>query len=502
VCGLDEKIQLLANVVESSDDAIISKSLDGVITSWNKSAELIYGCSAEEIIGKNISILAPPQLEDEVNQLINKIKDGEKVFHYETIRIRKNSKQINVSITMSPIFDNIGNLIGISTIARDITKRKKSEKLLENSYITVRKQAAEILAVNISLKAEIKEHKRMDQIIRDNILRMNIALESADMGAWDLDLVNDTSIRTLDHDRIFGYDSLLPEWGTKTFFEQILPEDREYVQQRFEKSYETNKLYFQCRIVRADKEIRWIELYGNVYKDKKDVPIRILGVVSDITERKESETHLLRAIDEKEMLLREIHHRVKNNMQIISSFLSLQSSQVFDNRDASLFTNVQDRVKSMALIHDNLYKSEDLSSIQFKEYVQTLISQLFATHSELSKNIKLVTDIFDVTFNMETAIPLGLIISEIVTNSLKHAFPDSKGKISISLHTKGEETELIVKDNGVGVPKDFDIKKPEKLGLQLLNTLVEQLEGTIKLDRNHGTEFKITFKELKYKERI
>jgi two-component sensor histidine kinase len=189
-------------------------------------------------------------------------------------------------------------------------------------------------------------------------------------------------------------------------------------------------------------------------------------------------------------------------MQIISSFLSLQSSQVFDKRDAGLFTNVQDRVKSMALIHDNLYKSEDLSSIQFKEYVKTLISQLFATHSELSKNIKLVTDIFDVTFNMETAIPLGLIISEMVTNSLKHAFPDFKGEISISLNPKGEETELIIKDNGVGVPKDFDIQNPKKLGLQLLNTLVEQLEGTIKLDRSHGTTFKIIFKELKYKERL
>jgi len=108
----------------------------------------------------------------------------------------------------------------------------------------------------------------------------------------------------------------------------------------------------------------------------------------------------------------------------------------------------------------------------------------------------------DITLNMETAIPLGLIISEMVTNSLKHAFPNSKGEISISLHTKDEETELIIKDNGVGVPKDFYTQKPGKLGLQLLNTLVEQLEGTIKLDRSQGTTFKITFKELKYKERI
>ena len=130
---MDEKIQLLANVVESSDDAIISKSLDGVITSWNNGAELIYGYSAEEIIGKNISILTPPQLKGEVNQLINKIKDRERVYHYDTIRITKDGNHVDVSITMSPIFDNIGNLIGISTIARDITKQKKSELALKKS---------------------------------------------------------------------------------------------------------------------------------------------------------------------------------------------------------------------------------------------------------------------------------------------------------------------------------------------------------------------------------
>jgi PAS domain S-box-containing protein len=129
----DKNIQWLANVVESSDDAIISKSLDGIITTWNKGAELIYGYSAEEVIGKNISILTPPQLKDEITQLIKKIRDGERVFHYDTIRIRKGGKHVDVSITLSPIFDKSRNLIGISTIARDITKQKKSELALKES---------------------------------------------------------------------------------------------------------------------------------------------------------------------------------------------------------------------------------------------------------------------------------------------------------------------------------------------------------------------------------
>ncbi|WP_255343955.1 sensor histidine kinase [Methanobacterium sp. SMA-27] len=321
------------------------------------------------------------------------------------------------------------------------------------------------------------------------------------MGALDLDILNDTSIRTLDHDIIFGYNSLLPEWGLKIFFEHVLPDDLEYVHGRFEKSYETNKLYFQCRIIRADKEIRWIEAYGNVYKDDEGVPIRILGVISDITERKETETQLLATVKEKELLLREIHHRVKNNMQIISSLLNLQSSQVFDKRDTDLFTVVQDRVKSMGLIHGNLYQSKDLSSINFNDYSNTLISELIATYA-VNSNINLVTNIVDISLNIETAIPLGLIINELVTNSLKHAFPDSKGEISITVHVKGEELELIFKDNGVGLPEDFNIENPKKLGLILVNNLVEQIEGTIKLEQRHGTEFKIKFKELKYKERV
>ncbi|MDO9627393.1 MAG: PAS domain S-box protein [Methanobacteriaceae archaeon] len=410
------------------------------------------------------------------------------IYDFRFIDRQANVKNIHLNVDIIP-----GTKKSVASLL-DITERKQAEKALAKLTI-------EITNVNVLLKAEIKERKRMDQIVDDNVKRLKLALESSDMGAWDLDLVNDTSIRTLEHDQIFGYDSLLPEWGSKIFFEHILTADRKYVQQKFENAYETNKLYFQCRIIRPDKQIRWIEVYGNVYRDEKDVPIRMLGVVRDITERKEAETHLLRVIGEKEMLLREIHHRVKNNMQIISSLLSLESSQVFDKRDIALFTIVQDRVKSISLIHDNLYQSEDLSSIKFEDYIKNLSSQLFSTYARNS-NIKLVTDIVDVKFNMETAIPLGLILNELVSNSLKHAFPDSEGEIFISLHHNGEEIEVIIKDNGVGLPEDMELKNPRKLGLQLVNTLVEQLEGTIEVDRSHGTEFKIKFKELQYEERL
>ena len=486
--GLFDNMPSGISIYEVQNDG--SYGSDYIIKEFNVASQKIEGMTREDVIGKSLKDIRPEIDEYGLIPIFKAVWETGKPVQYPS--------KIYVDEKFANYYENFvfkaptGEIVAIYG---DVTKQ-------ENAKEALKKQTAEKVHANILLEAEIKERKKKDKIIQDNVRRLNIALESADMGAWDLDLVNDTTIRTLDHDKIFGYDTLLPEWGTKIFLEHILSEDREYVQQRFEKSYDNKKLFFQCRIIRADKEIRWIEVYGNVYNDEKDVPIRILGVISDITERKDAENYLLRAIDEKEMLLREIHHRVKNNMQIISSFLSLQSSQVFDKRDSSLFTNVQDRVKSMALIHDNLYQSEDISSIQIKEYILALTSQLFATYSTLSKNIKLITDIMDITLNMETAIPLGLIISEMVTNSLKHAFPNSKGKISISLHTKDEETELIVNDNGIGVPRGFDIQKPKNLGLQLLKTLVEQLEGTIKLDLSNGTEFKIKFKELKYKERI
>jgi len=467
-----------------------SKGSDYIIKEFNQASQKIEGMSRENVIGKSLYDIRPNIDEYGIIPIFKKVWETGKPIHYPAKMYvdEKYENWYENYVFKAPTGE-------IVAIYNDVTVHEKvKEKLITES--------SEKTQLNKLLKAEIKERKKIENIIQDNVLRMNIALESAHMGAWDFNLVNNTSVRTLDHDKIFGYDSLLPEWNEKIFFEHVLPEDREYVQKRFEESYETNKLYFQCRIIRADKKIRWVEVYGIIYRDDKNNPNRILGVISDITERKETETRLITALEEKEMLLREIHHRVKNNMQIISSFLNLQSTQVVDKRDADLFTVVQDRVKSMALIHDNLYQSVDLSRIQFKEYITNMISQIFSTHSNLSKNIKLVTDIEDVAFNMETGIPLGLIISEMINNSLKHAFPESKGELFISLHTKDEDIELIIKDNGVGLPEDFDIKKPKKLGLRLLNTLVDQLEGTIKLDCSQGTEFKITFKELEYTDRL
>lgn len=219
-----------------------------------------------------------------------------------------------------------------------------------------------------------------------------------------------------------------------------------------------------------------------------------LVMVRDVTERKQ-----LDEAKKKELLLKEIHHRVKNNLQVISSLLYLQSRRIQDRRVVEMFNESGNRVKSMTLIHQKLYQSKDMASVGFAEYVRDLTDALFISYGADPKVINLTLSIDDGFVGIDTAIPCGLIINELVSNSLKYAFPNGRqGSIGISMRrTEGNLVNLAVKDDGVGLPKDLDYRNTDTLGLQLVATLVEQLEGNIQLDRERGTEFTITFRDPK-----
>ncbi|MDI6886384.1 MAG: histidine kinase dimerization/phosphoacceptor domain -containing protein [archaeon] len=216
-------------------------------------------------------------------------------------------------------------------------------------------------------------------------------------------------------------------------------------------------------------------------------------------ERKRAVEQIKASLREKEILLRELHHRVKNNLQIICTLLYLQSGYIKDKEAFEMFRDSQNRIKSMALIHDKLYKFKDLGKIDIAEYIRELATDLFHSYGVKPDGIKLRINVHEVLLGVDTAIPIGLIINELVSNSLKHAFPDGKkGTIRVELLRSVNENSftLIVGDNGLGFPKDLDFRNTGTLGLQLVITLVEQLKGTIELDRSRGTEFKITFSEV------
>ncbi|GAB1544422.1 hypothetical protein NUACC21_70980 [Scytonema sp. NUACC21] len=221
---------------------------------------------------------------------------------------------------------------------------------------------------------------------------------------------------------------------------------------------------------------------------------------SELAERKRAEEQLLASLKEKEILLKEVHHRVKNNLQTVSSLLRLQSDYIKDEKALASFNDSQSRIRSMALIHEKLYQSKDLLRIDFAEYIRELATNLLSLYSARTQPITLKINAQDIWLNIDTAIPCGLIINELVLNSLKHAFNPTikKPQISLTIHSiNSDKFRLIISDNGIGFPKDIDFQDTESLGLQLVCTFTEQLEGTIILDNSQGTKFIIEFIEVK-----
>ena len=326
-------------------------------------------------------------------------------------------------------------------------------------------------------------------------------------------IINNSSdlIRILDKDcnivfdspsstRILGY----PEGslvGTNPL-DIIHPDDRAQVKSDLEEVYKNKNpgTPSEFRILKSDGTYLPVEsLAQNMF----NVP-SVKGIVvttHPIKQRKEMENAIKSSLHEKEILLKEIHHRVKNNMQIISSLLNLQKEYVDDLEAINVLQESQNRVKTMSIIHEKLYQADDLTHINIQEYVEKLTNDLM--YSYAATNVKPFIDIKNIKMNIETALPCGLIISELVSNSLKYAYSnDDNNELKISIKKYGDLFELIISDNGVGLPENLDFENTESLGLQLVNNLVGQLDGEIKLNKNQGTEFKIVFKELQYKPRI
>ncbi len=221
----------------------------------------------------------------------------------------------------------------------------------------------------------------------------------------------------------------------------------------------------------------------------------------DITDSKKSANQLKTSLKEKELLLREIHHRVKNSLQLISSLLSLQASEIEDETIIERYKESENRIHTISLVHEILYASSDISDINIKDYVEILVDDIVNSYE--TKNIDIHIDAEDIKLGIETAIPLGLIINELISNSFKYAFKGIENcEIKISIKKHGNAYCLIVHDNGHGLSDDIDVNNPTTLGLQLIQALVTQLEGSIKVEAHDGTAFKIHFKELEYRERI
>jgi len=328
------------------------------------------------------------------------------------------------------------------------------------------------------LQEELKEKEKLYRTIFENT------------GAATTIVDEDTTIilANREFERLSGYSGDEIE-GKKSWTEFVVDEDLERMTEYHKIRRRDPRLAprrYTFRFQNRHGEVRHIQMIvGMIPGTTKSVTSMV-----DITEIKEAEENLRRSLSEKELLLREVHHRVKNNLQIISSLLNLQSLGTEGKEVRDVLMESQGRIKVMAMIHEHLYRSESLASINFRDYVERLVEDIIISHGS---SIRKVIEVDDIKPDIDTAIPLGLIINELVTNSVKYAFPDGTGSVTVRIRSHDDDVSLVVADDGVGLPEDIEPENTDTLGLSLVGILTEQLDGTLTIRRDHGTEFRISF---------
>jgi PAS domain S-box-containing protein len=431
------------------------------IIRFNHAFERLTGYDAVQVHGKPLDMLFPVASKNASLQLI---QDTLKGRHWEIVEIpilQKGGDIRTVLWNSANIQDKDGAVVATIAQGQDISERKKAEKMLQNSL---------------------------------EILR--IAQSAAKAGMWSWDVVSGELTWSAEFYQLFGID---PAAGASfaNWLAALHPGDREAAMSMIKQAMEQHiPLANEYRIVLPGGEQRWIVAAGNTTYDRSGKPLIMSGICIDYTERKRTEKQVEDSLHEKETLLRELYHRTKNNMNIISSLVALQASAVNDLNVQRMFGDMQSRIRTMSLVHEKLYQSQDLSNLDMREYISDLSRTILAGYKNSAARIVLDLDIESVAFSIDAAIPCGLVINELMTNSLKYAFPEEMtGRIGISLRmSPGEEATLCYKDNGIGFPYGFDPMKATSLGLKMVHILVKkQLLGTLEFIAVQGMRAVITF---------
>ena len=394
---------------------------------------------------------------DDVNEKIVELEEKRHIFVGERQYVCKDGRVVDVEVNAS-IINYLGKK-AVCVVSRDITERKKSERVLRESESLFR------------------------SLFENNIIGI---------------------YRTTPEGRIIMANPALVKMLGYSSFQELADRDLEkngfeigYSRQDFRQEVEEKGqvIGLEAAWKKRDGSKLFIRESSRVIRDKEGKPLYYEGTIEDITERKKDEELIKASLREKEVLLREIHHRVKNNLQIITSLLRLQSSRVEEEAIQEMFKTAQSRIRTMALIHEKLYQSQDLSKIDLSQYIRNLSIHLLNIYRTDPERISLNIEIGDVYLDINTAIPCGLIINELVSNSLKYAFPGNRtGAIQVKLDVekKGKHI-LIVADDGVGLPEDLQVASTDTLGLQLVNDLTKQIQGRLTVEMKKGTLFKIVF---------
>jgi PAS domain S-box-containing protein len=447
----EQSTRQLATIVDTSDDAIISKNLDGVIQTWNRGAERIFGYMAEEVLGKPVTILMPPDRYDEEPGILARLRAGQRIEHYETVRRRKNGELLDVSLTVSPIRDSSGRVVAASKIARDITEQKRAEAALRDNERRLKELLAAIPAAIYTTDA-----------------------------AGKITYYNDAAVDFAGRRPVLGSD----EWcvSLKLFWPDGTPLPHD-----------------QCPMAIALKEDRPIRGKEAVAErpDGTRIPFipfptplhdadgRLIGAINmliDVSERKQAEA-------QQHVLMRELNHRVKNNMQMLQSLLFTASRQTRNSEARDVLNDVSRRIAAMSAAQGTLYSSKGANRFSSTQFVQAVCS---AAQQSFPSGVEVVRQVDPFELENDSAMPLALILNELLTNAVKYGTKGgTRGIIRVGFN-KQDSYELYVEDDGPGF--DLHEVKDRSSGLKLVQLLARQLRGQLNVSRAPATRCTIRFK--------
>jgi PAS domain S-box-containing protein len=356
---------------------------------------------------------------------------------------------------------------------------------------------------HLAMIEDIATRKQAEEAMRESEQRFHTMADTAPVLIWMSGL--DKSY-TYFNQRWLDYTgrTLEQELGN-SWAEGVYQEDVDRCLKTYGEAFDRREPFqMEYRLRKADGQYGWLLARGVPRLLQNGKFAGYIGICIDLTERKDLEDRLRKTVKEKESLLREVHHRVKNNLQVISSLLNLQAASIKDPQVVQLFRESQTRITSIALLHETLHRSNDLSCIRMSDYLGTLTGHVFRSYGVDPKAMVLDLLVEDLAFDIDTGMTCGMIVEELLSNALKHAYAAGKGgRIQIGLQAQDEGTYLLqVSDDGVGISKDGVRRNPASLGLELVNLLVEKLDGAVELQNGPGTAWRIAFHQLHYQERM
>ncbi len=357
---------------------------------------------------------------------------------------------------------------------------------------------------------DITEHKRAEEALRESEQDLSLAQEIAHIGSWKYNVQTGKLNWSDELFRIYGLDPETTEASLDRSIGLIHPDDKPSAKETFRKALENGLPYqIEYRIIRPDGEERFVQGIGKIETDGEGGVLSVYGTGQDITARKQAEMHLEQALAEKTALVQELYHRTRNNMQVIQAMLHIYAGRIADTRVAEVFREMEDRIHTMALAHQKLYESQNLSRINLREYILDLFDHLKGSYrgtaGSFAGDIILIEEMEDVSVLIDTAAPCGLVLNELLSNIFKHAFPENRaGEVRINLaRTSDGKIDLVVADNGVGVPEGFDFRTCKTLGIQNMIAIVEyQLRGEIIFEAADGITCHLRFRDDLYEERV